>query len=503
MSDANFAGLHDALPANNLPSFKAARFCTESLSFFAPKKYDCCIESCMAYTGRYEADSQCRFCKTSRSNADGHPRRQFTYLPIIPRLVAMYRNCNLAEELRYRHNYKHRKGTVNDIFDGRHYRRLRKRFVKVDGHEYSHRYFEDAREIALGVSTDGYAPFNRRKKTCWPIIIFLYNLPPEIRFLMKHVLCAGVIPGPNKPKDFDSFLWPLIEELKKLAVGERAFDAVTEQVFLIRAHLIAIFGDIPAISMVMKFKGHNGKCPCRMCAISGLRIPGEGGTTHYVPLDRSCHPDVQTDSAAIQVYDPGQLPLRSHTQIVQQAFEVDSAPTASQAERLSKSYGIKGTSILMQLGSIEFPSCFPYDFMHLLYENVLKNLILLWTGAFKGLDEGNGSYELMPSVWEAVGKATASSGRTIPSAFTASPPNVESSRFACTADTWSFWLLYLGPILLRKRFRSQAYFKHFVKLAKLVHLCIKFEMTQSDIDNIRDGFQSWVLDYERFVVQFI
>src|SRR6266571_731363 len=81
--------------------------------------------------------------------------------------------------------------------------------------------------------------------------------------------------------------------------------------FTLRAYLILVFGDIPAISMVMRMKGHNGASPCRMCEIRGLRAPDQPGTTLYVPLDRSSHPDVQTDHSheRVQKYDPYNLPL--------------------------------------------------------------------------------------------------------------------------------------------------------------------------------------------------
>jgi hypothetical protein len=42
-------------------------------------------------------------------------------------------------------------------------------------------HFSDERDIARGLSTDGFSPFKKRKKTCWPIILFNYNLPPEIQ----------------------------------------------------------------------------------------------------------------------------------------------------------------------------------------------------------------------------------------------------------------------------------------------------------------------------------
>ena len=66
-----------------------------------------------------------------------------------------------------------------------------------------------------------------------------------------------------------------------------------------------------------------------------------------------------------------------------------------------------------------------------------------------------------------------------------------------TAETWSIWILYLGPILLRDRFSNPVYYEHFVELSRLVHLCISYEMQRSDIILIRNGFIKWVQEYER------
>lgn len=134
------------------------------------------------------------------------------------------------------------------------------------------------------MDSDGFAPFNKRKSTASPIIIFSYNLPPEIRFLIDNILSLGVIRGPKKPQDCNSFLWPFVQELFRLfAQGVRAFDVLMNGLFLLRAFkfLILVFGDIPAVSMLMCMKGHNGFCPCRMCEIKGLRVPGVLATTHY------------------------------------------------------------------------------------------------------------------------------------------------------------------------------------------------------------------------------
>lgn len=155
----------------------------------------------------------------------------------------------------------------------------------------------------------------------------------------------------------------------------------------------------------------NGLPPCN---IKGLRVPGTCATTHYVPLDRSRHPDVYSNPNAIQKYDPLNLPLRTHAEII-------------------------------HLSSLKFPTSFPYDFIHLIYESLLKNLILLWTGEYKGLDEGQGSYKFNLKVWEAIGSATTASGSTISGAFGPRPHNVSRPharptccRFGCFILTLSY-----------------------------------------------------------------
>ena len=59
-----------------------------------------------------------------------------------------------------------------------------------------------------------------------------------------------------------------------------------------------------------------------------------------------------------------------------------------------------------------FPVSFPYNFMHLIWGNLIPNLILLWTRNFKDLDHDNEGYVLAPKVWQAIGVATLDAGKT-------------------------------------------------------------------------------------------
>ena len=183
----------------------------------------------------------------------------------------MYANPTKAKEQRYRaFDHSHTPGKITDVFDSHIYHDLLGRKVVVDRKILPHKYFSDPRDIALGLSTDGFGPFKRRKATAWPLILFNYNLLPKIRFNKDNRIGLGTIPGPNKPIDFDSYFWPAFQEFVHLQYGVRAFDVLGDESFLLRAYLLLVFGDILAVSMVMRMTGHNGFSPCCMCKILGV-----------------------------------------------------------------------------------------------------------------------------------------------------------------------------------------------------------------------------------------
>src|SRR5258708_17249855 len=53
----------------------------------------------------------------------------------------------------------------------------------------------------------------------------------------------------------------------------------------------------------------------------------------------------------------------------------------------------------MDLPSISITHSFPCDWMHLCIENHLKNLVALWQGQYKGLDEGRENYCIPDNIW--------------------------------------------------------------------------------------------------------
>ena len=180
---------------------------------------------------------------------------------------------------------------------------------------------------------------------------------------------------------------------------------------------------------------------------------------------------------------------------------MDHTPTEKDHEELAKAYGIKGVSILSALGSLRFPQSFPYDFMHLIWENLIPNLILFWTGCYKGMDEGQ-PYVLDPHIWQIIGATSAEATKTIPSSFGTSIPDPAKDRSSFTSSTWSVWSLFIAPTVLRHRFPKEHYYKHFCSLVRILNLCLQFEISEEDINEIESGIRKWVVDYERCVLPF-
>ena len=456
------------------------------LSGVEPVHYQCCINSCCCFLGPYAELVRCPYCKESRFTECGKPRQNFFYFPLIPRLVNLYRNPAVAETLQYRHNYKSRSGTTADVFDGANYQTLRHTEVVIDGQPVGHKFFSQPTDLALGLSTDGFGPFKRRKHTCWPLVVFIYNFPPEIRTHLAQIFCLGMIPGPKAPKDYDSYLLPVVDELLKLAQGVPAFDGKQQRMFTLFAYLILAFGDMPALAKLLRLKGHNALSPCRACRIRGIRDAQSGSKTLYAPLHR---PEGES-------YDPLNLPIRKHDEFLRQAIQVAMAPTDTEEANRAKRFGINGIPLLVTLPSLMVPASFPHDFMHII-ENIIPQLISLWTGTYKSLDTGSGDYRLNDTVWKAIGQACADSGATIPSSFGCRVPNIESERHHFIAESWFLFATFLGPVVLRQRFPTPEYYIHFVDLVKLINSCLKLEISTTEINDIEEGFAQWVLDFER------
>ena len=126
---------------------------------------------------------------------------------------------------------------------------------------------DDARNLRLGLATDGFNPFSEKntKYSMWRVFVVPYNLPPWACMEESNFMMALLIPGPTCPgKDFDVFLEPLVEDLLELWAGVRAYDAITGKMFNPRAAVLWCIHDYPALS-TLSGRTTKGYFACTHC----------------------------------------------------------------------------------------------------------------------------------------------------------------------------------------------------------------------------------------------
>ena len=225
-------------------------------------RIDCCRNSCIAYTGAYVELQTCPFCSEPRCYKNDIAIRTFDLIPIIHRLRLQFASSLRAQALQeYPRSLQNIPWDgVRDYWDGR----LHKEH-KNNG------FFGDPRDISLAFSTDGLALFKVGTDSVWPLLLINLNLKPAERFKKHNLLLCGIIPGPKNPQDIQSFLRPIVDELKELAAGiDNVYDAFTKTHFTLRAHLVLVTADLPAMAKTMGISGHGSYNHCRFCTINGI-----------------------------------------------------------------------------------------------------------------------------------------------------------------------------------------------------------------------------------------
>ena len=139
--------------------------------------------------------------------------------------------------------------------------------------------------------------------------------------------------------------------------------------------------------------------------------------------------------------------------------------------------------------------------MHLVWENLILNLVLFWSGRFKGMDEGQ-PYVLNPQIWQVVGATSTEATKTIPLSFGSFIPNPAKDCSYFMSLTWSVWSLFITPTILQHHFPKEQYYKHFCSLVRILNLCLQFKISKKDIKEIESGIHKWVVDYELCICPF-
>ncbi|CCO32706.1 hypothetical protein BN14_06769 [Rhizoctonia solani AG-1 IB] len=193
--------------------------------------------------------------------------------------------------------------------------------------------------------------------------------------------------------------------------------------------------------------------------------------------------------------------MRTHKQTLQLGLEVLKAPNEHLRSARATETGVKGVTLLARLPSISVPASFPIDLMHMVWQNLIPQLIDLWTNNFNDLDDGLEDYIWDATVLGALNDALKSSRKTIPTQFGCAVPEL-TKRSEFIAETWDVFTTQLSPILLRRSFSNRRYYAHFVRLVKLLCTVISYDLPRDELPTLQRGIAEWVEEYEQIYYQF-
>lgn len=262
-------------------------------------------------------------------------------------------------------------------------------------------------EIELKINADGLPMSRSSNKQFWVIAGKIHYMPD-----IYDVFPIAIFYGEAKPKSSTIFMKQFVEEITKLQIvgldiGNRHFD-VTLKCFIC---------DTPARSFLKNTQGHRGLCACERCAVVGRTVQGR-------TVFASTTSENRTDTS----------------------FRMMDQPEHHHEET---------SPILEVRPRVNIVKVFILDFMHLCCLGIMKKLLEYWLGH-------NSPARFDVRKKQEISRRMIELHSQIPSEFQRKP---RSTQFVAKwkATEFRFFLLYCGPIVL-KRLLSTDLYDHFLLL---------------------------------------
>ena len=502
-------------PDLDLMSYYKVKSLVANLTGIESVIHHMCVKSCIAYTGPFVDLDACPLCSEPRydqfrlessSGLEKVPHQEFHTIPIGPQLQALYRSPESASRAHYLHSESHRvhaeldhARSLDQYSDVLHGMDLIKAFE--DGHI-------DENDIVLMFSINGAQLYAKKASACWIYIWVLLNLSPAERYKKKRVFIGGFIPGPNNPKNIDSFLFPGLQHLVTLQKEWlRIWDAVLQREVESKVFLTLITADGPGMMHVTGMVGYHGKHGCRLyCGMQGRR---EHHGTHYFPallkplnynVLGCTHGDIDVKNLLVPLCE------RYHKNLC----IVISSSNNSQYRAQHLETGISKPSIFSGLdpsSTLGLPHSVGSDIMHLAALNLMDLMISLWHGTIDCTrldDKSTWDWAVLQGdVWQDHGRAVAAALHYLPSLFDCPLHNI-ADKLTSRYKAWEF-LLYLYGLGLGLLYGilPDRFFTNYCKLVLGIHLMNQHRILEANVCDAYQALLSFAQEFKLFYCQHL
>ncbi|KAG2021266.1 hypothetical protein CC2G_006520 [Coprinopsis cinerea AmutBmut pab1-1] len=499
-------------PGLDILSLYSVRQLIETVTGISPVYDDMCIDGCCAYVAFLKDKLVCFVCGKPRylDNTGNKlvPYQQACTIPLGPQLQALKQSKDGALAMQYRARKMQdildarSRGIdipFDDIFSGSDLINLGKILDVPPPNED---------DILIGLSIDGAQLYQDKKSDTWFGIWIVYDYDPLIRYKRRHILPAFIIPGPEKPKNVESFLFRSLYHLSALqrensGAGFKLYDALKGSVVTSRPFFVFGTADTVGLVELDGRVGHQGAKGCRLgCPMKGRHKPNVGvyNPAHLKPNDYTVdgcdHPDYDFRNIQNPTVQKYRTDLKT----------VAAARTQTAYEKARRNTGICKPTLISGLRyALPPPKCFTVDLMHHLFLNIPVASLDLWRGVMK-CDSTDTKKDwdwvvCQGKKWEEHGKLVDEAKKYTPSWFDHFPRNPAlklNSGFKATE--FKRYFFELGPVLFRTLLPDK-YYQNYIKLVRAVQILVQKRITLKELQEAHKLLIQYVEEFEHLYYQ--
>lgn len=522
-SEATYNSIRDSIkrrfPDMDILSHYQAKKKISEITGVVSVSDDMCVNSCHAFTGPYADRDTCATCSEPRytivnpgmPSEKRVPRKQMCTIPLGPQIQALRRSVHGANSMRYREqkikqfcdSFLDLEDDLDAIYDDI--------FCGSDILDLCEALDSTSDDTTVIFSLDGAQLYKNKKSDTWIAIWIITNYDPKTRYRSKHVLPAAIVPGPEKPKNIDSFLFRTFHHLSAIqrednGAGIKVYDAIKKEVVSSRTCLLCATADAVGLTDLDGRVGHHGRHGCRKgCPFQGRHKPSSGHyySAHLKPNNYSIPDCNQPDFDFRNLQH--QLSPDDYNRLLRIVME---SQNQGEYERNRKNTGISKPSILSGLlasHTLMLPLCFTLDLMHLWF-NLAELLLALFRGTILcEATDSRLSWDWAPfmsdNIWKSHGKLVASATKFFPSFFHRPPRNpAEKISSGYKATEYHLYVFGLGPGFFRQVLPKK-YWRNFCKLVRGVRILTQRAITGKQAQEAHSYLVQFVEEYENIYCQ--
>ena len=350
--------------------------------------------------------------------------------------------------------------------------------------------FQDPRDIAFALSTDGAQLTMKKQSDTWIIVFTILNLPGSLRYKGNNIIIPMAIPGPNSPGDIGGFFYTTFQHMAKASEGIWVWDAIDSSYFVLRAHLCMVTGDMLGSAKCSGMAGHSALFGDRFTMVQGARSKiTRGAKAQYYPVSAPDNEEKEYNPNR-PIYDLNKLPMRTEAEYWRTIEELyKPSNNVAETSRIVRSTGVSRLPLCATSLAFSHPNFFPLDPFHLFYENCMAFIWDLWTGS-KPSDAFYIPEEKLKSLGENIPKAMS----TLPASFCGPVRDIFLKRNSqYKIFEWMALLhWYIIPIGIELGFNSNT-LQNFADFSEI----ITFSMT------LKPRSEKELVDLHKLIVRFL